>query len=77
MHPNSNQTQSPANESTAPRSQRRRAAPTEPTEDVMLDGVEKMPVPIIRPMLYECVRTIHLRENEELRDGIHQQCCTK
>jgi hypothetical protein len=27
------------------------AAPTDPTEAVMLEGVEKMPVPMMRPML--------------------------
>jgi hypothetical protein len=51
MHPNSSQTKRPAKERMAPSTQRRRAAPTEPTEDVMLDGVENIPVPMIRPML--------------------------
>lgn len=32
------------------------AAPTEPTDAVMLEGVLKMPVPMIRPILFVGVR---------------------
>lgn len=52
MHPNSSHTQRPANDNASPRTHSINAAPTLPTLFVMDDGVEKMPVPIIRPTLF-------------------------
>ena len=42
---------SPQNESKKPATQSKRDAPTEPTEPRILDGVENIPVPIMRPIL--------------------------
>lgn len=53
MQPNSSQTMSPQYDSTRPSTQSRRAAPTLPTPAVMDEGVEKMPVPMMRPTLSE------------------------
>lgn len=52
MHPNSSQMNRPANDSANPKAHSKSAAPTLPTLSVMEDGVEKMPVPIILPMLW-------------------------
>jgi hypothetical protein len=49
--PNSSQMKSPQNESKKPATQSKRDAPTEPTEPRILDGVENIPVPIMRPIL--------------------------
>ena len=49
--PNSSQTKRPQKDSTNPRTQSMREAPTELTEDSIDDGVEKTPVPIILPTL--------------------------
>ena len=51
MVPNSSQMKRPQNDSTNPRTQSMREAPTELTEESIDDGVEKIPVPIIRPTL--------------------------
>ena len=51
MVPNSSQTKRPQNDSTNPRTQSMREAPTEFTDESIDDGVEKIPVPIIRPTL--------------------------
>jgi hypothetical protein len=51
MVPNSSQTKSPQKESKKPATQSNTEAPTDPTDPRMLDGVENIPVPIIRPML--------------------------
>lgn len=51
MVPNSSQIKSPQNESKKPATQSNRDAPTDPTDPRMVDGVENIPVPIIRPML--------------------------
>jgi hypothetical protein len=51
MVPNSSQMKSPQNESKNPATQSNRDAPTDPTDPRMVDGVENIPVPIIRPML--------------------------
>jgi hypothetical protein len=51
MVPNSSQIKSPQNESKNPATQSIRDAPTDPTDPRMVDGVENMPVPIIRPIL--------------------------
>lgn len=51
MVPNSSQMKSPQNESTKPSTQSMSEAPTDPTEPRMEEGVEKMPVPMIRPTL--------------------------
>ena len=45
--PNSIQTKRPQKDSTNPRTQSMREAPTELTEESIDDGVEKIPVPII------------------------------
>ena len=42
---------SPQNDKTKPSTQSMSDAPTEPTEPRIDDGVEKMPVPMIRPTL--------------------------
>ena len=47
--PNSSQTKRPQKDSMNPRTQSMREAPTELTEESIEDGVEKTPVPIIRP----------------------------
>ena len=49
--PNSSQTKRPQKDKTNPRTQSMREAPTELTEESIEDGVEKIPVPIIRPTL--------------------------
>lgn len=49
--PNSSQIKSPQKESKKPATQSNRDAPTDPTDPRMVDGVENIPVPIIRPML--------------------------
>ena len=51
MVPNSSQIKSPQNESTKPATQSDRDAPTDPTDPRILEGVENMPVPMIRPIL--------------------------
>ena len=51
MHPNSSHTKSPAMDMANPITHMNIAAPTLPVLLVMLDGVEKIPEPIIRPML--------------------------
>ena len=49
--PNSSQTKRPQKDNTNPRTQSMREAPTELTDESIDDGVEKIPVPIIRPTL--------------------------
>ena len=51
MVPSSSQTKRPQKDSTNPRIQSMRDAPTELTDESIEDGVEKIPVPIIRPTL--------------------------
>lgn len=51
MVPSSSHIKSPQNESKKPAIQSNRDAPTDPTDPRMVDGVENIPVPIIRPML--------------------------
>ncbi len=51
IHPNSSQTNKPEKERSKPSSQSINAAPTLPTLSVTLEGVLKIPVPMIRPML--------------------------
>ena len=51
MVPYSNQTKGPQNERAKLRTHNMREAPTEPTEFRMEEGVENIPVPIIRPTL--------------------------
>ena len=51
MVPNSSQIKRPQKERRNPRTQSMREAPTELTEESIDDGVEKIPVPIIRPTL--------------------------
>lgn len=49
--PNSSQMKRPHAERMKPRTHSMRDAPTDPTEPRIDDGVEKMPVPMIRPTL--------------------------
>lgn len=49
--PSSSQTNKPQKERTNPSAHRRSEAPTECTEVRIEEGVEKMPVPIMRPTL--------------------------
>src|SRR6266852_1986230 len=51
MVKNSSHIKSPQNERKKPATQSNRDAPTDPTELRIVDGVENIPVPIIRPML--------------------------
>jgi len=51
MVPNSSHITSPQNERRKPATQSNKDAPTDPTELRIVDGVEKIPVPIIRPIL--------------------------
>jgi hypothetical protein len=51
--PYSSQTKRPQNDSRKPRTHNMREAPTEPTELRIEEGVENIPVPIIRPTLNE------------------------
>ena len=51
MQPNSSHTKSPQNASTKPSTHNINAAPTLPTPCVIDDGVENIPVPMIRPTL--------------------------
>ena len=50
--PYSSHTKRPKNDSRKPRTHNMREAPTEPTE-LRMEGVENIPVPIIRPTLNE------------------------
>ena len=52
MVPSSSQMKSPQIDMKNPRSQSMRDAPTDPTDPRIDDGVEKIAVPIIRPILY-------------------------
>ena len=64
--PYSSQMNRPQNDSAKPRTQSIRDAPTEPTEPRMDDGVEKIPVPIIRPTLPVArVSVVNARENHD------------
>ena len=56
MVPSSSQTRSPQNESTSPKSQSISDAPTDPTDPMMDEGVENIPVPMIVPTLSVVVR---------------------
>lgn len=49
--PSSSQMNNPQNESANPRTHSIIEAPTEPTDPKIDEGVEKMPVPMIRPTL--------------------------
>ena len=49
--PNSSQMKRPQKDIKNPRTQSMREAPTELTDESIEDGVEKIPVPIIRPTL--------------------------
>ena len=49
--PYSSQMNKPQNDNTNPRTQSIREAPTDPTDPRIEDGVEKIPVPIMRPTL--------------------------
>jgi len=51
MQPNSSQMRRPAKEMKSPASHRSIAAPTLPTPETIDEGVEKIPVPMMRPML--------------------------
>jgi hypothetical protein len=51
MVPNSSHIESPQNERKKPATQSNKDAPTDPTDPRIVDGVEKILVPIIRPML--------------------------
>ncbi len=51
MVPNSSQMKRPQKDMRKPRNQSMRDAPTDPTDPRIEDGVEKMAVPIIRPIL--------------------------
>jgi hypothetical protein len=51
MVPNSSHIKSPQNERKKSATQSNKDAPTDPTDLRIVDGVEKIPVPIIRPML--------------------------
>ena len=55
MVPNSSHMNSPQNAKTNPSTQTMSDAPMEPTPDRMDDGVEKISVPMIRPMM----RSVH------------------
>jgi hypothetical protein len=63
MVPNSSQTKSPQKESKKPDTQSNRDAPTDPTDPMMLDGVENIPVPMTRPMLCADLAMIKKRIN--------------
>lgn len=67
--PNSSQMKSPQNENKKPATQSKRDAPMEPTEPRILDGVENIPVPIIRPMLETDFEDVIRRDG---RGGIHE-----
>jgi hypothetical protein len=51
MVPNSSHIKSPQNERKKPATQSNKDAPTDPTDPRIVDGVEKIPVPTIQPML--------------------------
>ena len=50
--PNSSQMKSPQKERTKPSTQSMSDAPTDPTDPRIEEGVEKMPVPMMRPTLW-------------------------
>jgi len=60
MVPNSSHIKSPQNDRKKQATQSNKDAPTDPTDLRMVDGVEKIPVPIIRPML----------ETNSIREGL-------
>ena len=64
--PYSSQMNRPQNDSAKPRTQSIRDAPTEPTDPRMDDGVEKIPVPIMRPTLPVAgVSVVNAREHHD------------
>lgn len=72
---NSSQTQRPAKARRAPRVPRNRAAHTQPTEEVMLERVEKIPVPIMRSMLERLVWCLMILFNKNV--DLHQESRTE
>ena len=75
MLPNSSQMNSPQNESRKPATQSNMDAPTDPTDSRMVDGVENMPVPIIRPTLD--TNFVNRRFEERIEGRIHEHCAAK
>jgi hypothetical protein len=75
--PNSSQIKSPQNERRKPATQSNRDAPTEPTDSRMLEGVENMPVPIIRPMLCDELARKHKDGTVVGESRVHEHCATK
>lgn len=75
MEPSSSHIKSPQNEKKKPATQKIKEAPTDPTELRIVDGVEKIPVPIIRPML----ETSSMRKGFKItrRSGLHEHCAAK
>ena len=71
MVPNSSQMNRPQKESTKPRTQSMSDAPTEPTDPRMEEGVEKMPVPMIRPTLYKEVSERSTKG--QVLEDVHEQ----
>ena len=65
MVPYSNHINNPQKESKNPRAQSIKDAPTEPTEERIEEGVEKIPVPMIRPTLHE-----NFRHVDQGKDGL-------
>ena len=59
MVPYSNHINNLQKESKNPRAQSIKDAPTEPTEERIEEGVENIPVPMIRPTLHEKFRHVH------------------
>jgi hypothetical protein len=75
MVPNSSHIKSPQNERKKPATQSNKDAPTDPTELRIVDEVEKIPVPIIRPIL----ETNSMRKGFKLtrRGWVHEHCAAK
>ena len=74
MVPNSSQIKSPQ-ESKNPATQSNRDAPTDPTDSRMVDGVENIPVPIIRPILDDISKETGGRKRR--KGWVHEHCAAE
>lgn len=59
--PNSSHINNPQNDKMKPSTQSMKDAPTDPTDERMEEGVEKIPVPMIRPTLLKGQKQLDAR----------------
>ena len=74
--PNSSQMKRPQNDRMKPSTQSMRDAPTDPTDPRIEEGVEKMPVPMMRPTLYGEAWVLALKF-ATIRGNSHEECATE